>query len=199
MREFVYYSKNAVTAGNLIREDLKKAGRLDIVCNFIVSVFFVSNAMREDVKLHLIFDGGPNNPRHLVFESNEDMPISKKNVAGLIRRMLYKARDEEGLREIVPGCSIEKKGLEKLLRDLDKEGKDVLVLDGKGKDVWDIEVNMTEDKNSVFVVGDHEGFPSGMRKFLKRVDGVSVGPRVLFASQVAVILHNELDRRSSGF
>ena len=199
MREFVYYSKNAVTAGNLIREDLKKAGRLDIVCNFIVSVFFVSNAMREDVKLHLIFDGGPNNPRHLVFESNEDMPISKKNVAGLIRRMLYKARDEEGLREIVPGCSIEKKGLEKLLRDLDKEGKDVLVLDGKGKDVRDIEINMTEDKNTVFVVGDHEGFPSGMRKFLKRVDGVSVGPRVLFASQVAVILHNELDRRSSGF
>ncbi|NPE27007.1 hypothetical protein HNV12_03330 [Methanococcoides sp. SA1] len=190
MREFVYYSKNAVTAGNLIKDDLKKAGRLDIVCNFIVSCFFTSNAMREDVRLHFIFDGGPNNPRHLVFESNEEMPISKKNIAGLIRRVLYKARDKEGLREIVPGVSVEKKGFEKLVRDLDKEGKDVLVLDGKGKDIRDLKLK----GNEVFLIGDHEGFPSGFRKFLKRVDGVSVGPRVLFASQVAVLLHNEMDR-----
>ncbi len=195
MREFVYYSAKAVTAGNLIKDDLKKAGRLDIVCNFIVSVFFVSNAMRDDVRLHLIFDGGPNNPRHLVLESNEEMPISKKNVAGLIRRMLYKAKDEEGLREIVPGCFIEKKGFEKVLRDLDGEGKDVLVLSEKGADIREVKIDMSEDRNSVFVVGDHEGFPAGLRKFLKKVDGVSVGPRVLFASQVATILHNEMDRR----
>ncbi len=199
MREFVYYSAKAVTAGNLIKDDLKKAGRLDIVCNFIVSVFFISNAMREDVRLHLIFDGGPNNPRHLVFESNEDMPISKKNVAGLIKRVLYKAKDEEGLREIAPGCFVERKGFEKLLMDLDKEGKDVLVLSEKGEDIREAKIDMREDKNSVFVVGDHEGFPSGFKKFLKKVDGVSVGPKVLFASQVATILHNELDRRSSGF
>ena len=196
MREFVYYSAKAVTAGNLIKDDLKKAGRLDIVCNFIVSVFFTSNAMRKDVRLHLIFDGGPNAPRHLVMESNKEMPISKKNVAGLIRRMLYKAKDEEGLREIVPGCFIERKGFEKLLRELDGEGKDVLVLSERGRDIRDVEIYMDEDKNSVFVVGDHEGFPAGMRKFLKRVDGVSVGPRVLFASQVAVLLHNEMDRKS---
>lgn len=195
MREFVYYSTNAVTAGNLIKDDLKKAGRLDIVCNFIVSVFFVSNAMRDNVRLHLVFDGGPNNPRHLVLESNEDMPISKKNVAGLIKRMLYKAKDEEGLREIVPGCFIEKKGFEKLVRELDSEGKDVLVLSEKGADIQDVDLNMSEDKNSVFLVGDHEGFPSGFKKFLKKVDRVSVGPKVLFASQVATILHNEMDRK----
>lgn len=191
MREFVYYSAKAVTAGNLIKDDLKKAGRMDIVCNFIVSCFFTSNAMREDVRLHLIFDGGPNNPRHLVLESNEDMPISKKNVAGLIKRMLYKARDEEGLREIVPGCWIERKSFEKVLKKLDREGKDVLLLDGKGKDVRDIDL----EKKPVFVIGDHEGFPKGMRKFLKRIDGVSVGPRVLFASQVATLIHNEMDRK----
>lgn len=196
MREFVYYSANAVTAGNLIGDNLMQAGRMDIVCNFIVSVFFISNAMREDVKLHLIFDGGPNNPRHLVFESNEDMPISKKNVAGLIKRMLYKAKGEEGLREIVPGCGIEKKSFEKLIKELDAEGKDVLVLDGKGRDIREVKLDMSEDKNSVFIIGDHEGFPSGFKKFLKKIDGVSVGPKVLFASQVATIIHNELDRKS---
>jgi tRNA pseudouridine-54 N-methylase len=81
MREVIYYSKNAVTSGNLIKENLKQAGRMDIVCNVIISTFFISNMMRDDVKLHLIFDGQPNPPKHLIFESNKDMSISKKDVA----------------------------------------------------------------------------------------------------------------------
>lgn len=191
MREFIYYSKSAVTAGNLIKDNLMQAGRMDIVCNVIISVFFVSNAMRDDVKLHLIFDGGPNNPRHLVMESNKEMPISKKDVAGLIKRMLYKAKDEEGLREIMPGCSIEKKSFEKLVKELDKEGKDVLLLKGRGKDVRDLDLK----GNEVFIIGDQDGFPSDKKKFLKKIDGVSVGPKILFASQVFTILHNEIDRK----
>ena len=147
--------------------------------------------MRENVRLHLIFDGGPNAPRHLVLESNEDMPISKKNVAGLIKRMLYKAKDEEGLREIVPGCFIERKGFEGLLKELDASGKDVMVLDGKGVDIREKELTGKE----VYVIGDHEGFPKDKKKFLKSIDKVSVGPLVLFASQVVTLIHNEIDRK----
>ncbi len=191
MRELLYYSRNAVTAGNLIKEDLKKAGRMDIICNVIISTFFISNKMREDIKLHLIFDGGPNNPRHLVLESNENMPISKKNVAGLIKRMLYKSPDKEGLKEIFPGALIEKKGFEKLVKELDDNGKDVLLLDRKGNDIR--ETNL--EKNPVFIIGDHEGFPQDKKKFLKKIDKVSVSPKVIFASQVITIVHNELDRK----
>lgn len=190
MREFIYYSKSAVTAGNMIKDNLMKAGRMDIVCNVIISVFFVSNAMRDDVKLHLIFDGPPHAPRHLVLESNKEMPISKKDVAGLIRRMLYKSKDEEGLREICAGCFIEKKSFEKVVKELDKEGKDVLLLSGRGVDVRELKL-----KDAVFIIGDHEGFPKDKAKFLKRIDKVSVGPKVLFASQVITILHNEIDRQ----
>ena len=195
MREFIYYSKSAVTAGNMIGTDLKKAGRMDIVCNVIVAAFFTSNAMRDDVKFHLIFDGPPSAPRHLVLESNEKMPISKKNVAGLIKRMLYKSPDKEGLLEVFPGASIERKSFEHLVKDLDIEGKDVLLLDGKGKDIRDISVQMNDSKNSVFIIGDHEGFPKDKNKFLKNIDKITIGPKVLFASQVVTILHNELDRQ----
>ena len=190
-REFIYYSKSAVTAGNLIKDDLKKAGRMDIVCNVIISAFFTSNAMREDIKFHMIFDGGPNNPRHLVLESNEDMPISKKNVAGLIKRMLYKSPDSEGLLEVFPGASIERKSFEKVVKELDADGKDVLLLDGKGVDVREWKLK----GNEVFIIGDHEGFPSDKKKFLKKIDKVSIGPKILFASQVITILHNEVDRK----
>ena len=190
MREFVYYSGSAVTAGNMIKDNLMQAGRMDIVCNVIISVFFISNKMRDDVKLHLVFDGPPNAPRHLVLESNEEMPISKKNVAGLIKRMLYKSPDKEGLAEIFPGASIERKSFERVVKDLDKDGKDVLLLDGKGVDVREKSL-----KDAVFIIGDHEGFPKEKKKFLKKIDAISVGPLTLFASQVITVLHNELDRK----
>ena len=190
MREFIYYSKSAVTAGNMIKDNLMKAGRMDIVCNVIISVFFVSNAMRDDVKLHLIFDGPPNAPRHLVLESNSEMPISKKNVAGLIKRMLYKSPDREGLLGIFPEASIERKSFEKVVRELDADGKDVQLLDGRGADIR--EKGLKGDE--VFIIGDHGGFPSDKKKFLKKIEKISVGPRVLFASQVVTIIHNEIDR-----
>ena len=195
MREFIYYSKSAVTAGNLIKDNLMQAGRMDIVCNVIIAAFFTSNNCREDVKFHMIFDGPPHAPRHLILESNEDLSISKKNVAGLIRKMLYKSPTTEGLLEVFPGASIEKMSFEHLVKNLDKEGKDVLLLKGRGKDVREIELEMDKSKNSVFIIGDHEGFPSDKKKFLKKIDGVSVGPKVLFASQVITILHNEMDRK----
>ncbi|MCR4284562.1 MAG: tRNA (pseudouridine(54)-N(1))-methyltransferase TrmY [archaeon] len=191
MKTFLYYSKSAVTAGNMIKDNLMQAGRMDIVCNVIISVFFTSNHMRDDVKLHLIFDGPPNAPRHLVLESNKDLPISKKDVAGLIKKMLYKSPNEEGLREIFPGASIEKKSFEKVIKELDTEGKDVLLLDGKGKDIREFKLK----GNEVFIIGDQDGFPKDKDKFLKKIDKISVGPRVLFASQVITILHNELDRK----
>jgi tRNA (pseudouridine54-N1)-methyltransferase len=190
MREFIYYSKRAVTAGNFIKDDLMKAGRMDIVCNVFISVFFISNFMRDDVKLHLVFDGPPNAPRHLVFESNPEMPVSKKDVAGMIKKMLYKSSDDEGLRKIFPGAFIEKKSFERVVKELDFEGKDVLLLDRKGKDIREIKLRGDE----VFVIGDQEGFPSYMKRFLKRIERISVGPKTLFASQVVTILHNEIDR-----
>jgi tRNA (pseudouridine54-N1)-methyltransferase len=190
MTQIIYYSKTAVTAGNFIQRDMKQAGRLDIVLNVILQTLFVSNEMRDGVKLHLIFDGPPNAPRHLLLESNPDMPISKKDIAGLIKRMLYKSPDKEGLKEIFPGCSIEKKSLEALIKELSEEN-DILVLDEKGEDIRDVQIK----PNQVFVLGDHEGFPKDKQKFLKRYSKISVGPKVLFASQVVTLIHNECDRQ----
>ncbi|MFA5485204.1 MAG: tRNA (pseudouridine(54)-N(1))-methyltransferase TrmY [Candidatus Pacearchaeota archaeon] len=189
MREFVYYSKSAVTSGNLIKDNLKQAGRMDIVCNVIISTFFISNMMREDVKLHLLFDGQPNPPKHLILQSNKDMPISKKDIAGLIKRMLYKSENKEELKEIYPGCFIEKKSFEKLINELNNSGKNIFLLDKKGKNLREFNFK----GNEVFIIGDHDGFPKDKSKFLKRIDKISVSPKTLFASQVITLVHNEID------
>ena len=189
MREFIYYSQHARTSGNFNTDELMKAGRMDIVCNFIIAAFFLSHKQREDVHLHLIFMGPPNPPMHLEFISNKDMTISKKDVAGLIKRMLYKCKPDRKT-EVFPGCFIEKKSFSKVVQELEQEGKKILILDKDGEDIRKSELN-----NSVFVIGDQEdkGLP---RKEIKRFrERISIGKETYFASQTMIIIHNELDRR----
>ncbi len=188
MREFIYYSNKARTSGNFSLDDLMKAGRMDIVCNVIIACFFLSHKIREDVKLHLILSGPPCPPRHLEFISNKDMPISKKDVAGLIKRMLFKYREGKKT-EVFPGCFIEKKGFIQFIKELEEDGKKILILDKNGEDVRQADLN-----NSVFVIGNEEGLPKKeIKRFKKRV---SVGKETYFASQTIVIINNEIDRRA---
>jgi len=190
MREFIYYSGRARTSGNFDTSELMQAGRMDIVCNVIISALFLSHKMREDVHLHLIFMGQPTPPRHLEFVSNKELPISKKDVAGLIKVMLYKCREGER-REIFPGCFVEKKSFQQVIKELESDGKKILVMDKKGKDIRELKKN--EIENAVFVVGDEEGFA---KKEIKRFKSrISIGPEIYFASQTLTILNNELDRR----
>ncbi len=183
MREFIYYSNKARTSGNW--KDLMKAGRMDIVCNFIIVSFFLSHKMRENIKLHLIFCGPPNPPMHLEFISDKNLPISKKDVAGLIKRMLYKCRGKKV--KVFPGCFIEKKSFSNLIKELEEKGKRILVLDKKGNDIRQVELD-----NAVFVIGDQEGLP---KKEIKKFKKVSIGKETYFASQTVTIINNEIDRR----
>ena len=189
MREFIFFSSKARTSGNWPDNNLMKAGSMDIVCNVIIHALFLSNSIREDIKLHLIFNGMPNPPMHLEFVSSaKDMPISKKDVGGLIKRMLYKCKEGKKV-EVFPGCFVEKKSFRKLLDELELEGKKIYILDNKGVGLR----NVDDLKNCVFIIGDHEGLPK--KEVKKYKNRISIGNKTYFASQTFVILNNELDLR----
>ncbi len=193
MAEFIYYSKNAVTAGNFIKDDLMKAGRMDIAINVLISAFFLSHDIRKDTKLHLLFEGPPTPPVHILIEYDKDLEISKKDVASLIKKLLYKCPAEKGKTvQVFPGCTVEKKSFEALVEELDQSGKNIFLLDKKGKDIRDLKLK----GNEIFVLGDQDGFPEEKRHLLKRIDKITVSPKMLFASQVLTIVHNELDRQN---
>ncbi|MBU2576645.1 MAG: hypothetical protein KKF50_02895 [Nanoarchaeota archaeon] len=199
MREFIYYSADGVTAGNLIKDNLMQAGRIDIACQFIIQAFFVSREMRKDTKVHLILNGPPDSPKHLEIFPGKNLggienkiDISKKDVAGLIKRMLYKYKKGEKV-EVAPGYNVEKKSFVKLLEELHGEGKEIYILDKRGDDIREIKIS----KNPVFIVGDHEGIPKNEMKWAKHIPmkKISVSPHMLFASQVVTLIHNEVDRQ----
>ena len=197
MREFIYFSGKARTSGNW--DNLMEAGRMDIACHVLINSFFLSHKIRENAKLHMIFYGMPDPPKHLEFLPKKSLnladekriDISKKDVAGLIKKMLYKYKI--GFKtEIAPGYWIEKKSLFAVLDELKSEGKEIYVLDSKGEDIRDIKIK----DNPVFLLGDHDGLPNKELKRLKKLCiPVSVGNVMYFASQVVTIVSNELDRR----
>ncbi|MEM4326130.1 MAG: hypothetical protein QXU40_02420 [Candidatus Pacearchaeota archaeon] len=191
MRNFVYFSSTARTSGNFDINDLISAGRMDIAIHVIVNAFFISHRLRNDVKLHLIFYGMPDPPKHLEMCIKPETNVSKKDVANLIKKMLYKYR-KGAKREVLPGCFIEKKSFQRVIEELIESGKKIFVMDKCGKNIREIEI----PGNSVFVIGDQKGIPKKELKSLKKIANlISVGPLTYFASQVITIINNELDIR----
>jgi len=199
MREFIYYSRTAPTAGNYVNEnDLYESGRLDIPIHSIIAAFFLSYKIRTDVKMNLIFGGPPDPSKHLelqpVTEGKTDVHkiyLNKKNVAGVIKKMLYKYREGEK-REVFPGFWVEKKGFLELVNSFLKQGRNIYILDPDGEDIRKADIK----ENPVFILGDHRGLPlKELRRLKKSCIPVSIGPKTYFATHTIAIVHNELDRR----
>jgi len=198
MREFIYYSRNAPTSGKYVKDDLMKSGRLDIAIHTVIASFFLSHSFRDDVKLHLIFAGMPDPVKHLELMPKTEgktgvdkIYLSKKDVSGVIKRMLYKY--QEGKKnEVFPGYWIEKKSFLKIAQELCDADRNLYILDGKGEDIRKVKIG----KDPIFVLGDHLGLPKKELKRLKCLcTPVSIGKRTYFASQTVAIVNNEIDRR----
>lgn len=197
MREFIYYSRTAPTTGNF-GTDLQEAGRIDIAIHVVIAAFFLSHKIRSDAKLHLLFAGPPDPVKHLeihpVTEGKtgiDKIYLSKKDVSGILKRMLYKYREGEK-REVFPGFWIEKKNFLEVVKDLTEQGRNLYILDPDGEDIRTADIK----ENPIFILGDHKGLPAKELKRLKTMcNPITVGKRVYFASQIVAIVNNELDRR----
>jgi len=190
MKHFIYFSKSAQTSGKALSGDLMKAGRMDIAIHSLIQGVFLSNDFRKDVRFHFIFYGMPDPPKHIEIQVEDETEISKKDVATLIKKILYKYREGKKT-EVLPGCFVEKKSFLKVVEELAGKNQ-IFILDKKGESIRKANI----PKDCVFILGDHEGLPKKELKRLKKTAvSVSIGPKTYFASQTVVIVNNELDLR----
>ena len=190
-REFVYFSPNATTSGKALSGDLMKAGRIDIAIHSIIQGLFLSHDFRRDAKMHLVFYGMPDPPKHIEIQINDELEINKKNVASIIQKALYKYKEGEK-HEALPGVFVEKKSFLNVVDELHKQGKEIFILDKRGEDIRKAEIK----GSPVFIIGDHEGLPKKEMKRLKQIaNSVSIGNKMYFASQTIAVVNNELDYR----
>jgi tRNA (pseudouridine54-N1)-methyltransferase len=195
MHHFVYFSSSATTSGSALSKysdgGLMKAGRMDIAIHSFIQGVFLSHGFRKDVKFHFIFYGQPDPPRHIEIQVTDELVISKKDVGKIIQKMLYKYKSGQKT-EVFPSCFIEKKGFFQVIDELIEQGSEVFLLDKKGEDIREAEIN----DNCVFVLGDHEGLPKKeINRLKEKATLVSIGTKMYFASQTVAVVNNELDYR----
>lgn len=192
MKHFIYFSKDGTTSGKVLSQgNLMKAGRIDIAIHSFIQAIYLSKDFRKDVVFHFVLYGMPDPPKHIEIQVKDESQISKKDVANLLKKLLYKCKEGEK-REIVPGCFVEKKSFEKVIEELIEQDVKCFILDKKGENIRYIDI----PKKCAFILGDQDGIPKKEMKNLKRyLEKVSVGDKMYFASQTVAVVNNELDYR----
>jgi len=191
MRQFVVIGHDAPTTPEFSLDDLAgAAGRLDVLCRCVTSAFFLSHAIREDVRIHLVladeytvtFDG--NNLRRL----NPD----ERSTGALVRNALEERAEAIGHIpvETSPGVSLTRRGFEATLDAISREGS-VVQLHEDG----DPAIEVSPPTNPVFVLSDHHDFAAEETALVDEhaTQRLSLGPEPLHADHAITVAHNYLD------
>ena len=189
MREFVISGHDAPLSANFSLDDLAGgAGRLDVLCRCVNSAFFLSHALREDVRVWLVLQ----DEFAVRFEGSElrNLNPDERSTAALIKNALDAKDGAIGhmAAESSPGVSISRRGFEDVLDEVDGT---LIALHEEGEPVVDVE----PPANPVFVLSDHRDFTEREADLLtERADArVRLGPERLHADHAITVAHNWLD------
>jgi len=191
MRQFVVIGHDAPTTAEFSLDDLAgAAGRLDVLCRCVTSAFFLSHAIREDVRVHLVladeytvtFDGSS------IRRLNPD----ERSTAALVRKALEEREEAIGHVpfENSPGVSLTRRGFAATLEDVARDGT-VVQLHEAGDPVVDVD----PPTDPVFVLSDHHDFGVDETAQIEAHADLrlSLGPKPLHADHAITVAHNYLD------
>jgi tRNA (pseudouridine54-N1)-methyltransferase len=191
MTSFAIVGHLARTDGVFSLNDLPgSGGRMDVLCRCVNASLFLSHDMRRESDCYLVLCGEPAAPKTIRFSGTAVRSLSpdERSAASLIKKALDLTVGRE-FREAAPGVSVRKGGLERLMAE-----QVFAVLDEKGDDIRSAEI-----LPAAFILSDHLNFTDDEKSLIKHCPRYSVGPACLHADHTITVVHNELDRRRSGW
>ncbi|WP_324759323.1 tRNA (pseudouridine(54)-N(1))-methyltransferase TrmY [Haloarcula montana] len=191
MRQFVVVGHDAPTTPEFSLDDLAGgAGRLDVLCRCVTSAFFLSHAIREAVRTHLVLA----DEYTITFEGADLRRLNpdERSTAALVRNALEEREEAIGHIpvETSPGVSLTRRGFEGTIEAVADEGT-IVQLHGDGDPVVDVATPTAP----VFVLSDHHDFREAEAELLAEHadERVSLGPERLHADHAITVAHNYLD------
>ena len=191
MRQFIVLGHDAPVTADFSLDDLPGgAGRLDVLCRCVNSAFFLSHAIREDVRVFLVH----RDEVTIRFEGRELRRLNpdERSTGALIRNALERVDDAIGHVEVEssPGVFCSRRGLEPVLEEAARSGT-VVQLHEAGTAAIDVE----PPKNPVFVLSDHHDFTEREESLLSSAgsERICLGPERLHADHAITVAHNYLD------
>lgn len=196
MRTFVIRARKASVRADKVFSQVGSDGHFEIVAHTLANAFYFSNGMRLDVEVYVVLDSAADFPRTLKFSAAQGLSFPgfhERAILDVVASALAKGSGvlQNEKRILEPGIEIYGFGFEKLMQEL-IETMPVYLLDKKGKDIRSV----TFEANGVFVLSDHLAMPKNSVKALERrgLIKISLGKKMLFASQSIVLVNHELDR-----
>jgi tRNA (pseudouridine54-N1)-methyltransferase len=191
MRQFVITGHDAPTTDQFSLDDLPGgAGRLDVLCRCLNSAFFLSHAIREDVRVHLVLADAFT----VTFDGREVRRLNpdERSTAALVRGALAERDEAIGHVpvETSPGVSLRRVGFEQTVRDVASEST-VVELHEAGTPIVDVD----PPEDPTFVLSDHRDFTDEEASLLETVadERVRLGPHAMHADHAITVAHNYLD------
>ncbi|EOB3558402.1 tRNA (pseudouridine(54)-N(1))-methyltransferase TrmY [Vibrio vulnificus] len=195
MRTFVLRARAAPTNSRALLEGVGNEAHTEILAHTLMNTMFVAQSHRQDVVVHLVLESTKDFSRTITIHSNEVSNVGGFHEANLLN-IVVRALDastgmgKEELRNVEPGVTVRTISFERLVQQLAKDHQ-LYMLEKKGEFVRDIKFAA----NPCFLLTDHIPMPKKTFNSLKRLgtQNISLGPKMLFASQCVTLIQNELD------
>ncbi|ENT6817338.1 tRNA (pseudouridine(54)-N(1))-methyltransferase TrmY [Vibrio vulnificus] len=195
MRTFVLRARAAPTNSRALLEGVGNEAHTEILAHTLMNTMFVAQSHRQDVVVHLVLESTKDFSRTITIHSNEVSNVGGFHEANLLN-IVVRALDastgmgKEELRNVEPGVTVSTISFERLVQQL-AEDHQLYMLEKKGEFVRDIKFAA----NPCFLLTDHIPMPKKTFNSLKRLgtQNISLGPKMLFASQCVTLIQNELD------
>ncbi|WP_434925973.1 tRNA (pseudouridine(54)-N(1))-methyltransferase TrmY [Shewanella sp. HL-SH2] len=197
MRAFVLRARAAPVDSKLFLAGIGQEAHTEILAHVLMNTIFVAQSYRDDVVVHLVLESTNDFSRTISFTSSELRNIGgfhEQNLTAKIAKALdaSKGMSKEQSRVVESGITVRTVSFEKLIQEL-AEHYQLYMLEKKGTPVREVEFA----HNVCFLLTDHIPMPKKSFNSLKRLgtQHINLGPKMLFASQCVLLIHNELDMR----
>ena len=189
-------ARKAPTAAQQFLGPAGHEAHVEYLAQLLVNSLFVSQGHRDDVQLTFVFEASADYSRIIKFDGENLGSLSDQSEKGLLELFALALKTSAGsgkgeTRSVLPGVSVTADSFESLIKSYQTD-RSIYLLDRKGEDVR--ESNLPE--NAVFVLTDHIPMPTKQAKSLvnRGAQAISLGPKMLHASQCVVLIQNEYDR-----
>lgn len=197
MRTFVLRARAAPTDSATLLASVGKDAHTEILAHTLMNAIFVAQSHRADVTVYLVLESTRDFSRTICFEANAMHDIGgfhEQALLGKIAKALDASRDmgKEESRPVEAGVSVRTVSFERLVQEL-AEDHQLFVMDRKGESIG---AQAFEGK-PCFLLTDHIPMPKNTFHSLERLGAkkITLGSKMLFASQCVVLIHHELDQR----
>jgi tRNA (pseudouridine54-N1)-methyltransferase len=197
MRTFVLRARAAPTDSQKLLAAVGKEAHPEILAHALMNAIFVAQSHRADVVVHLVLESTADYSRTIRFDANAMHDIGgfdERALLGKIAKALdaSKGMGKDETRPVESGVSVRTVAFERLVQEL-ADDHQLFVMDPKGTPIRE----QVFDGNPCFLLTDHIPMPKKTFHSLERLGAkrITLGSKMLFASQCVVLIHHALDQR----